>query len=133
MLGSGSLLRNTMTIALISEDFDPARAGVGVHLQNLSRALIARGHELVVITSRRRGEPPRSAGRGLTVYRNLSVRVSGFSHSVTTTRAIRRILERHRVDVVHEHFLSRMALQARTASTQLRIPGVYTYHMAEEI
>jgi 1,2-diacylglycerol 3-alpha-glucosyltransferase len=122
-----------MTIALISEDFDPARAGVGVHLQNLSRALMARGHELVVITSRRRGEPPRSAGRGLTVYRNLSVRVSGFSHSVTTTRAIRRILERHRVDVVHEHFLSRMALQARTASTQLRIPGVYTYHMAEEI
>lgn len=122
-----------MTIAFISEDFDPARAGVGVHLQNLSRALVARGHELVVITSRRRGEPPRSASRGLTVYRNLSVRVSGFSHSVTTTGAVRRVLQRHRVDVVHEHFLSRMAVQARAASAQLRIPGIYTYHMAEEI
>ena len=122
-----------MTIALISEDFDPARAGVGVHLQNLVRALVARGHEIVVLTSRRRGEPPRSERPGVTVYRHVSVRVSGFSHSVTTTRAIRRVLERHRVDVVHEHFLSRMAMQARTASAQLRIPGVYTYHMAEEI
>jgi len=122
-----------MTIAIISEDFDPARAGVGVHLQNLVRALVARGHEIVVLTSRRRGEPPRSESHGATVYRHLSVRVSGFSHSITTTRAIRRVLERHQVDVVHEHFLSRMALQARTASEQLRIPGVYTYHMAEEI
>jgi glycosyltransferase involved in cell wall biosynthesis len=122
-----------MTIALISEDYDPARAGVGVHLQNLSRSLVARGHQLVVITSRRRGEPPQSASRGVTVYRNRSVRVSGFSHSITTTRAIRRVLQRHRVNVVHEHFLSRMAVQARAASAQLGIPGVYTYHMAEEI
>ena len=122
-----------MTIALVSEDFDPARAGVGVHLQNLVRALVARGHAIVVLTSRRRGEPPRSERHGVTIYRHLSVRVSGFSHSVTTTRAIRRVLERHHVDVVHEHFLSRMAVQARTASAQLRIPAVYTYHMAEEI
>jgi hypothetical protein len=50
-----------MTIALISEDFDPARAGVGVHLQNLVRALVARGHDIVVLTSRRRGEPTRGA------------------------------------------------------------------------
>ena len=122
-----------MTIALISEDFDPARAGVGVHLQNLVRALVARGHEIVVLTSRRRGEPPRSQQHGMTIYRHLSVRVSGFSHSVTTTRAIRRVLARHRVDVVHVHFLSRMAVQARAASAQLGIVGVYTYHMAEEI
>src|SRR5688500_15400165 len=122
-----------MIVAVISEDFDPARAGVGVHLQNLIPALRARGHEVLVITSRRRGEPPRSEQRGLTVYRNASVRLSGFSHSVTTTRAIRRTLGRHQVDVVHVHFLSRMAVQARRASAQLGIPTIYTYHMAEEI
>jgi glycosyltransferase involved in cell wall biosynthesis len=122
-----------MTIAIISEDFDPARAGVGVHLQNLTRALIARGHEIVVITSRRRGERARSQEPGLTVHRNASIRLSGFSHSVTTTRALRRLLERHRVDVVHVHFLSRMAVQARAAAAQLKLPAVYTYHMAEEI
>src|SRR5687767_8024921 len=122
-----------MTVAVISEDFDPARAGVGVHLQNLIAVLRARGHEIVVITSRRRGEPPRSEQGSLTVYRNVSVRISGFSHSVTTTRAIRRTLDRHQVDVVHVHFLSRMAVQARRASAQLGIPTIYTYHMAEEI
>lgn len=122
-----------MRIALISEDFEPARAGVGVHLQNLTSGLIARGNDVVVITSRRHGEPPRVARPGLTVYRNLSVRVSGFSHSLTTARAIRGVLERHQVDVVHEHFLSRMAVQARTASTDAGIPAIYTYHMAEEI
>jgi 1,2-diacylglycerol 3-alpha-glucosyltransferase len=122
-----------MTIAVISEDFDPARAGVGVHLQNLIPVLIGRGHEVVVITSRRPGESPRSNQRGVTVYRNASIRISGFSHSVTTTRVIRRTLAQHRVDVVHIHFLSRMALQARAASAQLGIPAVYTYHMAEEI
>lgn len=122
-----------LTIAMISEDFDPARAGVGVHLQNLVRALVARGHRAVVITSRRRGEPKRSDAAGVTIYRNASVRISGFSHSVTTTRAIRSILERHRVDVVHEHFLSRMAVQAQRAARQAAIPSIYTYHMAEEI
>jgi 1,2-diacylglycerol 3-alpha-glucosyltransferase len=125
--------RPHMTIGVVSEDFEPARAGVGVHLQNLIPALVDRGHEVVVITSRRHGEPTRSHRRGVTVYRNNSIRVSGFSHSVTTTRAIRRTLAEHGIDVVHVHFLSRMALQARTASTQLGIPAVYTYHMAEEI
>src|SRR5688572_13113465 len=122
-----------MTVAVISEDFDPARAGVGVHLQNLIAVLSARGHEIVVITSRRRGEPSRSEQGSLTVYRNVSVRISGLSHSVTTPRAIRRTLDRHQVDVVHVHFLSRMAVQARRASAQLGIPTIYTYHMAEEI
>jgi glycosyltransferase involved in cell wall biosynthesis len=122
-----------MTVAMVSEDYDPARAGVGVHLQNLVAALIARGHEIVVLTSRRHGEPARSEAPGLTVYRNPSIRISGFSHSVTTTRRIRRTLERHRVEVVHEHFLSRMAMQARSASADLGVPTIYTYHMAEEI
>jgi 1,2-diacylglycerol 3-alpha-glucosyltransferase len=122
-----------MRLAMISEDYEPARAGVGVHLQNLVCALIDRGHELVVITSRRRGEPAHVETPGLTVYRHASVRVSGFSHSVTTTAALRRALERHHVDVVHEHFLSRTAVQARRASAELGVPAIYTYHMAEEI
>jgi glycosyltransferase involved in cell wall biosynthesis len=121
-----------VTIGFVSEDYEPAVAGVGVHLQNLIAAVRQR-HEIVVITSRKPSQPAVSIEPRLAVYRQRSLAVSGFHHSVTSTRRVRSLLERHRVDVVHVQFLSVMAAQARRAARQLGAPVIYTYHMAEEI
>ncbi|HYF49286.1 MAG TPA: glycosyltransferase [Planctomycetota bacterium] len=122
-----------MNICMVSEDYDPSIAGVGVHLQNLVPELKARGHNIVVITSRKRHQPGISSAPGLTIYRNFSIPVSGFRHSVTTSRDLKTILHRHNIDVVHVHFLSYMAVQAVHAAKKLGIKAMYTYHMAEEI
>lgn len=118
---------------MVSEDYDPNIAGVGIHLQNLVRELVAGGHEITIITSRKPQQTAVSQLPNLTIYRNRSVRLSGFYHSLTTSRQIKAILECHRVDVVHIHFLSTMAVQAVRVSKKLGIKAIYTYHMAEEI
>ena len=41
------------SVAMVADDFLPAVTGVGVHVQKVSAELAARGHRVVVITSRR--------------------------------------------------------------------------------
>jgi glycosyltransferase involved in cell wall biosynthesis len=122
-----------MKICMVSEDYDPSVAGVGIHLQNLVRELVARGHQIIVLTSRKPGQPPVSTTPGLTIYRNASVNLSGFHHSITSAAAIGGILERHQIEIVHVHFLSLMAMQAVKAARRLGVKTIYTFHMSEEI
>jgi 1,2-diacylglycerol 3-alpha-glucosyltransferase len=118
---------------MVSEDYEPAIAGVGVHLQNLVRELMSAGHDVTIITSRKPHQAAVSQLPNLTVYRNRSIRLSGFYHSLTTSNRIRAILQRHRIDVVHIHFLSAMAVQAVRVARKIGIKTIYTYHMADEI
>jgi 1,2-diacylglycerol 3-alpha-glucosyltransferase len=122
-----------MRICMVSEDYEPGVAGVSVHLQTLVTALVDRGHQVLVLTSRKPGQPKRTEAGSLTVHRFPAINLSGFHHSVTTTGAVRRLLEGYRPDVVHVHFLSRLAGQARRAAQRLGVRTIYTYHMAEEI
>ena len=122
-----------MRICMVSEDYEPNIAGVGVHLQNLVRELVSAGHDVTMITSKKPHQADVTELTRLTIYRNRSVRISGFYHSLMTTRRIRRILETHRVEVVHVHFLSAMAVQAVRVAKKMGIRTIYTYHMAEEI
>ena len=43
-------------IAMITDDFLPAKTGVGVHVQKIVEELVKHGHRLVIITSRKPGQ-----------------------------------------------------------------------------
>jgi glycosyltransferase involved in cell wall biosynthesis len=94
---------------------------------------VSAGHDVTIITSRKPHQAAVSQLPNLTVYRNRSVRLSGFYHSLTTSHRLRVIFESHRIDVVHIHFLSAMAVQAVRVARKIGIKTIYTYHMADEI
>src|SRR5665647_795170 len=58
-----------LSICMVSDDFLPAATGVGVHLKLVAPELARRGHQVCVITSRRKGEPAIEQWQGVTIYR----------------------------------------------------------------
>ena len=69
---------NSLTIAMISDDFIPALTGVGIHVQKMSREMVARGHRVIVITTRRQGQPSSEIWEGVRVDRVFSLPIFKF-------------------------------------------------------
>jgi len=114
---------------MLSDDFLPAATGVGVHVQRLSQDLAMRGHEVVVVTSRRAGEPVREVKDGVVVYRVFTLKMFGFYQALPGPTTLARIFREHRVQLVHLHYLGFMLLLAMWVARRLQLPVVHTYHM----
>ena len=79
-----------MRVLLINQVFYPDPASTGQHLSGLAQGLVQRGHEVIVLTSRRgyddpaRYYPARETWRGIDIVRVWS---SGFGHGTKGRRA----------------------------------------------
>jgi glycosyltransferase involved in cell wall biosynthesis len=114
---------------MISDDFEPAATGVGTHIQCIAKELAARGHQISVITSRRRGEATESVWHDVKVYRTFTLKLFGFYQALPSRRHIRKVLQREQTRIVHYHYLSLLLLRAFRAATELGLHHLYTYHM----
>jgi glycosyltransferase involved in cell wall biosynthesis len=124
---------------MLAQWYPPILGGEELHVANLSRALVARGHEVTVATLRQAGQPGEELDGDVRV-----VRVSGglqrfealFADSARRsaapipdpllTLAINRVVNRFRPDVMHAHnWLVHAALPIRAARG---FPLVQTLH-----
>ncbi|MCM2278623.1 MAG: glycosyltransferase [Oligoflexia bacterium] len=119
-------------ICMISDDFLPAATGVGIHLQSVCSQLVSRGHEVVVITSRRKGQQPLENWKGVKVYRTFTMKAFGFYQALPSKETLRRILTAERPELVHHHYLSLLLVRAEKVARSLGIPQLYTYHMTAD-
>lgn len=123
----------TQKILMISDDFLPAITGVGIHLKVITQELVKKGHEVVLITARKNGLPSYEKWNGVHVYRVFSVKIAGFYQALTTQKQIRNIIQKHQINIIHQHYMSLLMLTASTVARQMNLPEVYTYHMSPDL
>lgn len=104
-----------MRVLMLSELYPPHIGGSEEYVRNLSRGLVARGHEVSVATIATRNEPTVVDDEGVRVHRVRSTtqRVSSMTPSgrpylppipdPDVVRALRAIVKAERPDVVHAH------------------------------
>lgn len=129
------------TVCMFSNLYPPVYSGSSTQCSQLSRELVSRGHEVIVITARvDAGAPSYEKIDGVHVYRlpafhlpkmgialNFpwlnSTSVPGNAHKVA------EIFERHNPDVIHLHnHMFDLAFQAVRAAHQFKKPLVITIH-----
>lgn len=120
-------------IAMVTDDYVPAVTGVGVHVQKISQELVRRGHRVVVITSRRRGQPAVEEVDGVRVRRVRCVSVQGFAQALPWPRELRALFREEKIGIVHFHYLSLMMLVGLRVARSLRLTTVYTAHMTVDL
>src|SRR5579884_993114 len=105
-----------MRIMMLTQFYPPIIGGEERHVQTLSRALVAHGHDVAVVTLWHAGMPPFEEAEGIRVYRvrSMTQRLpwlfseSGRRHAPPwpdpeTTRALHAIIRRERPQIVHAH------------------------------
>lgn len=120
-------------IAMITDDFIPGMTGVGVHVQKLSREMTTRGHQVVVITTRRHGQPQHEEWEGVKIYRVFSIPMYGFYQALPSKTTIKNILLENHINIVHCHYLGIMMLRAMDVAEELKIARVLTAHMTVDV
>lgn len=121
-----------LAICMVSDDFMPAATGVGTHLQQVTAFLTARGHRILVITTRRPGQPESEEWMGVTIKRMPTLKVFGFYQGLPSKARLAQVIDAFRPDIVHFHYLSSMMLKGMLIAEGRSLPIVYTYHMTED-
>ncbi|MCB0414039.1 MAG: glycosyltransferase [Bdellovibrionales bacterium] len=121
-------------IALISDDFFPAKTGVGVHLNQLASELIARGFNVTVLTSKNKNHKSEfEIINGVKVYRFRTLTIQGFPQALPTQSEIKKILLKEKIQIVHHHYTSFLMVQAFFAADKLQLPQISTYHFSVDV
>lgn len=118
---------------MVSDDFLPAATGVGVHIKLIAPELARRGHQVCVITTRRRGEPEIEQWEGVTIYRVFTVKVYGFYQALPSAATVRAILRGAKPDLVHHHYFGFMMRQVCMVAESFKLRQVCTYHFGAEV
>ena len=121
-----------LSICMISDDAYPALTGVGIHVQQVSRELVRRGHRVAVLTTRRVNEPAQAWWQGVRLHRFFSLGVYGFAQALPSRQAIRRVLQQEAAQVVHHHYLGWMMTQACAVAREMALPQISTHHFSAE-
>lgn len=121
-----------LSIAYVTDDFLPAKTGVGVHVQKVASEMARRGHKVVVITSRRKNQPDLEDYQGIRVYRVFSIPLEGYYQALPPPALIEKIFLENSVELVHFHYLSLMMLEIADMARRRKIKTIYTTHMTIE-
>lgn len=121
-----------MKIIQVSPYFYPHIGGVESHVFELSRYLVKRGHEVVVLTSRyEKGLREEESIRGIRVKRVKPVFIAFLTPVMP---AIKKEIAVEGGDVIHSHSPPPLsAYYAGKAAKKMKIPHVLTYHCDLEL
>lgn len=117
---------------MLSDDFDPAATGVGVHVQLLAKELVEAGHAVTIICARHPGQAEAEVSGGLSIHRVPSRVADGHCLGVPSVRQLEEILSREKIELLHTHYFGFMAERGLRAARRLSLPHVYTFHMEAE-
>jgi 1,2-diacylglycerol 3-alpha-glucosyltransferase len=130
-----------MNICMLSNLFHPVMSGSATQTQSLSRELVKRGHNVVVITAKvDKQSPEYECIEGVHIYRLPAIRLPEmgisfnfpwFSYTFTPANMmrIRKIIIRHRCQIMHLHnHMLDLAFSAVLLSRSMKMPLVITFH-----
>jgi 1,2-diacylglycerol 3-alpha-glucosyltransferase len=126
-------MKSRLKICMVSDDARPAATGVGIHVQQVSQELAARGHRVAILTTRRRGEPKVETWEGVRLYRFTTLKVYGFYQALPSSTTVRRTLAEEQPDLVHHHYVGFLMKRACVAAEALNLPQLSTYHFTAEV
>lgn len=115
-----------MKIAMFADSFYPIIDGAVIAMENASRGLEARGHEILVVAPR----PKTQAKVSWRVHYLPSIEFKfypGYRIAISPSDLL-ETLRREKVDMIHSHGLASMAILSLTAARALRLPHVLTFH-----
>lgn len=121
-----------LSIAIVTDDFDPPRTGVGTVLQPVCRAFQFAGHRVTVLTTRAKGQPRQEIWNGIQIHRFASVNLFGFLQAIPDAGRINSILREAGVDLVYHNYLSLLAWSASRVTRRRGIRQAFTFHMTIE-
>ena len=117
----------------IADDFLPSITGAGVSARYLCKDLVSRGHNVCVITTRRKGQAEVESWEQVKIYRMFSIKIFDFVIALASKRALKKILLENGVDVIHYQYAGLLAMRSRAVARTLPdIKNVYTYNMTVE-
>lgn len=121
-----------MRIAFFSETFLPVHDGVGHIVDDLSHALIRKGHEVTLYTTRNRGQPSEEvtpAGMRVHRLRSLPMPLYGqYRWAIFPLRLAFSPSFGRSADVVHLHTPYALGSAGLFAARHFRLPVVGTFH-----
>lgn len=111
-----------MNILMISIDYPPVPGGISAHVYELSKALVATGHKVTVVTRRRSGQPEREFSDGISVLR-VTLKYVALVYGLQLRNFVRRHLPELQPDLIHIHGMGPLEWYNID-----RIPLAYTNH-----
>jgi len=120
-----------MRILMASHGYPPTLSGVTLVVQKLARAMVARGHEVTVVTASDRGEPYSDEDEGVHIERVHSIPNPFWREGripLIGLRPMQEIVARTQPDVLHTHETACLGLQLMRISRREGIPLVATCH-----
>lgn len=121
------------SVCMTTDDLLPAMTGVGVHVQQIARALVARGHRVSVLTSRRPGQPEVETWEGVRLHRCWTMKMAGFYQAMPSAGTIARILDQEAPQVVHHHYFGLLMKRSIAVVAARSLPQLTTYHFSDEV
>jgi glycosyltransferase involved in cell wall biosynthesis len=95
-----------MRILMFSHGYPPTLSGVTLVVQKISRAMVRKGHDVMVVTASERHRPYTSEDQGVRLLRVFGLPNAGWREGpipVMLPPAIRKLTEEFRPDVIHTH------------------------------
>jgi glycosyltransferase involved in cell wall biosynthesis len=128
-----------MRILILIHEFPPVGGGGGRVAQDISQALVRRGHEVAILTAHLKGLPRQENVGGVQVIRIPSLRRQSYRADMAAMAAYIvaglwagcRLIRRWRPDVIHVHFAVPAGALAWALSRLTRVPYVLTTHLGD--
>jgi glycosyltransferase involved in cell wall biosynthesis len=125
-----------MRILMTSYEFPPIGGGGAAVVAGLSRELVAKGHEVDLVTMRFQGNPKHEVIDGVHVHRvpcwrrvkHVCTAPEAFSYVAAAFPVIKRLLSRKQYDITHSHFIMPDGLLAWRIRRMTGLPYVITAH-----
>lgn len=122
-----------MCIAMVTDDYAPAKTGVGVHVQKIALELKARGHRIIVVTTRRSLQPEQEIIDGINIYRLKGFEIAGYPQAMPRREILQKIFLDENVNAVHFHYLSYMMWLGLRVAREMGLATLYTAHMSVDL
>jgi glycosyltransferase involved in cell wall biosynthesis len=112
---------------MLSHGYPPTISGVSLVVQKLSRALVRRGHEVLVVTASEHRKPYSSVDEGVQLERLRSIRNPFWSEGPVpwiNTRNLEELIRDFQPDVIHTHENALLSFQLLRLSSLRTVPWI---------
>jgi len=120
-----------MRILMVSHGYPPTVSGVTLVAQKVARAMVRKGHTVMVVTASEHGRPYRSEDEGVQLVRvratpNPFWKEGPIPH--VSQKELERIASEFRPDILHTHEAAFLALQLLRLGRNAGLPAIATCH-----
>lgn len=116
-----------MRIMMLSHGYPPTLSGVTLVVQKLSRALVRRGHQVLVVTASERGEPYSGEDQGVKLERLRSMNNPFWSEGRipwASKATLEKLIRDFQPDLIHSHENAVLSVQFLRVPRKAGVPRI---------